>query len=246
MKTYILDLPNRLNRISENLDVKSVLCNKSWVVFNETGDKELYIFQENGELIISLNGVVTSAAWQYISANKTILIKGKDQSYMLHPSFYDNVLFVLSLDGKKESCMFLIDENNKDSFIPKSLGDIQSHLLGDGEKETTHAPKIVHKEEIPPGYYIESEGHDNKNILFIIGALIVASCILAVGWTYLYFKFYIGSFIMNMCTDAFGELYFIPLPIRNLLIFGGFIGVWILGCLLFSYVLFFVILPKIT
>lgn len=54
MKTYLLDILNRYNRFSENLDVKTILCNKSWFIFNDTGDKELYIFQENGSLIASV------------------------------------------------------------------------------------------------------------------------------------------------------------------------------------------------
>lgn len=54
MKTYLLDILNKYNRFSESLDVKNILCNKSWLAFNDTGDKELYIFQENGSLIVSI------------------------------------------------------------------------------------------------------------------------------------------------------------------------------------------------
>lgn len=54
MKAYLLDIPNKYNRFSKNLDVKAILCNKSWLVFNDSGDKELYIFQENGSLITSV------------------------------------------------------------------------------------------------------------------------------------------------------------------------------------------------
>ena len=57
MKAYLLDIPNKYHRFSKNLDVKAILCNKSWLVFNDSGDKELYIFQENGSLITSVNGM---------------------------------------------------------------------------------------------------------------------------------------------------------------------------------------------
>lgn len=86
MKTYLLDIPNRYNRFSKNLDVKTILCNKSWLIFNDSGDKELYIFQENGSLITSINGSVISATWQYLSANNSLVISFKEKSYMLHPS----------------------------------------------------------------------------------------------------------------------------------------------------------------
>ncbi len=99
MRTYLLDILNRYNRFSENLDVKTILCNKSWLIFNDTGDKELYIFQENGSLIASVNGKVINATWQYVSANKSIIISFKEQSYMLHPTFLDKNIFALQQDG---------------------------------------------------------------------------------------------------------------------------------------------------
>ena len=59
MQTFLFDIFNRYKRFSENLDVKTVLCNKTWFVFNNSGEREIYIFQENGKLKISLNGKVT-------------------------------------------------------------------------------------------------------------------------------------------------------------------------------------------
>ena len=127
MKTYLFDTINRYKRFSENLDVKTVLCNKSWIVFNNSGEKETYIFQESGILIISLNGKVTNATWQYIPANKSLIISGNEQSYMVHAAYVDNILFVLQVDGTKE-CAFLIDENNRQNFQPKSYNDIKKHF----------------------------------------------------------------------------------------------------------------------
>ena len=111
MKAYLLDIPNKYHRFSKNLDVKAILCNKSWLVFNDSGDKELYIFQENGSLITSVNGSVINATWQYISANNSLVISFKEQSYMLHPSFKDDVIFVLQLDGT-EKFAFMIDNSS--------------------------------------------------------------------------------------------------------------------------------------
>ena len=70
MKTYLYDTFHRYKRFSEELDAKTILCNKSWWVFNDSGEKEIYIFNTNGTLIISVSGRVTNATWQYISANK--------------------------------------------------------------------------------------------------------------------------------------------------------------------------------
>lgn len=127
MKAYLLDIPNKYHRFSKNLDVKAILCNKSWLVFNDSGDKELYIFQENGSLITSVNGSVINATWQYISANNSLVISFKEQSYMLHPSFKDDVTFALQLDGT-ERFVFMIEESQSNSFHPKSLKELTAYF----------------------------------------------------------------------------------------------------------------------
>ena len=57
MKTYLLDILNKYESYKEDLDVKNILCNKSWLIFNECNNKEVYIFQKDGSLIISFNFV---------------------------------------------------------------------------------------------------------------------------------------------------------------------------------------------
>ena len=46
---------------------------------------------------------------------------------MLHPSFIDDIIFVLQLDGTNQYS-FMIDELQKDSFALKSLSDIEKYL----------------------------------------------------------------------------------------------------------------------
>ena len=69
MKTYLFNAINRYKKLSEELDVKAILCDKSWWVFNDSGEKELYIFNTDGNLIISISGKVSNGTWQYIAAN---------------------------------------------------------------------------------------------------------------------------------------------------------------------------------
>jgi hypothetical protein len=134
MKTFLFDTFNRYKRFSESLDVKTVLCNKTWFVFNNSGEREIYIFQENGKLKISLNGKVTHATWEYIPANKSLIISGNEQSYMVHATYVDNILFALQIDGAKEYA-FLIDENNKYNFLPQSYNDIKRYFQIKEEKQ---------------------------------------------------------------------------------------------------------------
>ena len=127
MKTYLLDSINRLKRFSQNLDVQATLCGRSWLVFKDSGDKEVYIFEPDNSLVISIKGVVTNATWRYLAVNQSLIISSKDSSFMLHPKFADDVLFVLELDGTNE-CSFLIDEKNKESFLPSTYTEVTNYL----------------------------------------------------------------------------------------------------------------------
>lgn len=128
MKTYIFNAINRYKRFSENLEVQSAICNKSWWVFNDSGEKELYIFQEDGTLYITLNGKVTNGTWKYISANKSLIIGTESQSYMVHAAFIDATLLTLQVDGTEE-CAFLVNETNKQTYLPQTYSDIMSYFL---------------------------------------------------------------------------------------------------------------------
>lgn len=131
MKTYLFDTINRYKRFSEELDAKTIICNKAWLIFNDSGEREVYIFNTDGTLIISVSGRVTNATWQYVSANKSLIISGNNQSYMVRPAFYDNQIFALQVDGTSEYA-FLIDENNLPSTTIRTLSDLKEHFA---EKE---------------------------------------------------------------------------------------------------------------
>lgn len=149
MKTYFLDTLNRYKRFSEKLDAKTILCNKSWWIFNDSGEKEIYIFQEDGSLIISFSGKVTHATWQYIPANKSLVISTSKESYMLHPAFVDENIFALQQDGTNKFA-FMIDESQKSNFAPKSLGELTFYFE---EKET----KRIQEEQRQQQLYIEQQ-----------------------------------------------------------------------------------------
>ena len=134
MRTYLFDTINRYKRFSENLDVSATLCNKSWWVFNDEGVKSLYIFQSNGDLYVTTNGVGLKGSWQYITANKTVIINSENKVMMFHPVFIDGNILTLTLDGTQQ-CAFLIDENNRAHFAPRSLSDLSRYFQKKEQKE---------------------------------------------------------------------------------------------------------------
>ena len=135
MKTYLLETLNRYKKFSESLDAKAVLSNKAWVVFNDEGEKQVYIFQEDGTVLITTNGIGSVKTWKYIPANKSILINGEDNSFvMLRTAFVDENILAFQLDGT-DRYAFMIDENNKALFAPKTLEELNTYLVDKLDKE---------------------------------------------------------------------------------------------------------------
>jgi hypothetical protein len=167
MKTYLFDTFNRYKRFSEKMDAKTILCNKSWWVFNDNGDKEVYIFQTDGSLIISIKGKVSYSTWKYISANQSIIITSGDQSYMVKPAFVDGNILALQVDGTDEYA-FLIDERKLKELVFKTYNDILEYFA---EKE-----KLLESTQVQNTINTDSTDEDGTSL--DTTAMIILSVIL--------------------------------------------------------------------
>ena len=167
MKTYLFDTFNRYKRFSEKMDAKTILCNKSWWVFNDNGDKEVYIFQTDGSLIISIKGKVSYSTWKYISANQSLIITSGDQSYMVKPAFVDGNILALQVDGTDEYA-FLIDERKLKELVFKTYNDILEYFA---EKE-----KLLESTQVQNTINTDSTDEDGTSL--DTTAMIILSVIL--------------------------------------------------------------------
>lgn len=131
MKSFLLSIPERLKRGNDALDAKAILCGRSWEVFNNEGIKQVWIFKEDGSLMISTKGDVVCSSWEYLSINQSILIKVDGNISMFRPAFVDDVVLAMKKDGTEEYvCM--IDEKNSSMFPNRKLDELQSYFA---EKE---------------------------------------------------------------------------------------------------------------
>ncbi len=142
MKAFIFDLADKLQRSSNSLDAKAILCNKTWRVFSDSGEKEVYIFMEDGKLVISVNGTAVIGSWMYIPANHSLVISGNNQNFLVHPIVCNNAM-VLVLDGSMQCC-FLLDSTKKELESIHSLQNMKSYI----SKNTNIIPRITKNEEI--------------------------------------------------------------------------------------------------
>lgn len=116
MKTYLTDIIPKIQRFSKRLDDLTILTNQHWVVVDELMEsKSIYIFRSNNELLISLNGRVEKAKWEYLG-NSSLLIDKKDESYLFKHGFLDENILALKVDSKNEFA-FLVNENKYEGEI---------------------------------------------------------------------------------------------------------------------------------
>ena len=95
----------------------------------------MYIFQEDGTVLITTNGIGSVKTWKYIPANKSILINGDGNRFvMLRAAFVDENILAFQLDGT-DRYAFMIDENNKALFAPKTLEELNMYLEDKLDKE---------------------------------------------------------------------------------------------------------------
>lgn len=126
MKYYLLNVLDRIKQHSLQLDAEAILYNKKWVVFNDAGDKQVFIFRPDKELVISHNGEVTRSKWELLP-DGTMIVDVKDQSFLLNPNFVDGQFLSLNLDGHKDS-LLMLDSNLYQVNDFKSLSDVNGYL----------------------------------------------------------------------------------------------------------------------
>jgi len=126
MKTYFSDIIPKIQGFSQKLDNLTLLTNQHWVVVDEIeNSKNVYIFRENNELLISQNGKVEKAKWEYLGHN-SLLIDHKNESYLFRHGFFDENILALKIDSKNEYA-FLVNETKFDTEL-NSLKNIIEFL----------------------------------------------------------------------------------------------------------------------
>jgi hypothetical protein len=138
MKTFISDLIPKIQRHSQKLDILTLLTDQHWIVVDDIGiSKNVYIFRTNNELLISQNGKVEKARWEYLG-NNSILLDKQGESYLFKHSFFGENILALKVDGKDEYA-FLVNENHCDGEL-NSLDKITDFLtrtyIDEGNRKT--------------------------------------------------------------------------------------------------------------
>ena len=107
MLGYLVNLLPRLRQFSQSLEQSELFVDKPWVMLDDDGQRQTYIFRRGGELLMSLDGVVQMGSWEYIAPAESILIDRKVDKLLLNHFFFTEALLVLARDGRPDSKFIL-------------------------------------------------------------------------------------------------------------------------------------------
>ena len=121
MKTFIADIIPKIQRFSRRLDDVTLLTDQHWVSIDEIkSSKTVYIFRRDNSLLISRDGRVERAKWEYLG-HESLIIDTPQGSYLFRHGFADQNILALRLDGADEYAVFL-----NETKYSKELNNIQA------------------------------------------------------------------------------------------------------------------------
>jgi hypothetical protein len=178
MLLYLADLFTRLAAHSEQLDNLALLTNQHWVSIDEIAQqKVVYIFRTNNELLISTNGNVQEARWEYLG-NNSLLVRTKDSSLLLKHGFFDDSILALKRDSTDDFNIF-VNENKHSGelntpekvarflenryFDTKTQAQIES---GTGQRLSTPAVRVLTMEELEARRKKEEQSENFALVMF--------------------------------------------------------------------------------
>lgn len=180
MKLYLTNLIQRLKEISANLDKIELFVDVPWVIVDENLNQQKYIFQRNGDLIMSLNGQVAIGKWVLLPAARSILIDRIQDKILLNQNFIDPAVMILKKDGFKDENLILANEilipdlnvteylkqlyYQKNRIVAKQLkngGSLEIYNYNDGIFNNT---VTIENESVPDGKY-ELHESDRKYLI---------------------------------------------------------------------------------
>ena len=131
------------------------MTNQHWVVIDDINNaKNVYIFRANNELLISQNGKVEKAKWEYLG-NNSLLIDRKDESFLFKHGFFDENILALKIDSKEEYA-FLVNETR----FEKELNSLEA--VAEFLNRTYLEPQIIKGINATSG--LELENRQSKTI----------------------------------------------------------------------------------
>lgn len=192
MKTFFSDIIPRIQKYSQKLDDVTLLTNQHWVVLDILSEsKTVYIFRQNGELLISINGKVSKAKWEYLGHN-SILIDINEESYLFKPNIFDENILALKIDSKDEYAILVNETKYSGEF--NSISAVNHFLhqkyiqnpIPTQKKLAESSVYVLDEKFVTDKYTLKMGVHKEYNVFFNNGKTITVYLKLSNGKYFIY------------------------------------------------------------
>jgi hypothetical protein len=154
MNELIKYFTNSLASKSLSLKKKGVLIEKPWVLIGDNNIPEKLIFKRNNELIISKNGKVKMATWEYFPDAQALLIDRDDDKILLKEQFIDTNVLVLNVDNTEDYYILANENEIPDLNIPQYLNSLKIQEFSIKEIPL-HNGGVIQIHQAPKTNYLE-------------------------------------------------------------------------------------------
>jgi hypothetical protein len=110
MLEYLKYLFQQLKAQNRKLTDIAVIQNRLWVLFKEGNQTEKWLFESNGNLVVSIEGNVTDGSWRYIAATNQIIIDCKGLKMLFNQNFIHDNILLLRKDSSELDFLVLYDD----------------------------------------------------------------------------------------------------------------------------------------
>lgn len=111
---YLADLIPRLQRFSSSLDNVALFADHPWVQVSASS-RTVYVFRKGGELLISQEGNVMTARWEYLPALRSVVVEANGKKTLYNQGFLDDSVLALRQDGRGE--YLILGNENKIGLV---------------------------------------------------------------------------------------------------------------------------------
>jgi len=124
----IYDLVNyRSYRIfGQTIEPDTELCNRTWVVFDESAKEEIVTFQKNGTINQKKEGNSVTGKWSFEDGVKRLHVTLGKLDFICVPVIFDEVMMAFEI--KPGEVIFMVDKARRNDFEPKTFEQLLAYF----------------------------------------------------------------------------------------------------------------------
>ena len=136
MRKYLEQVLPKLQQFSKELDDLALLVDQPWVQVSENV-RTVFVFRKNGDLLVSRNGDIGSARWEYLPSLNSIVLERDGRKTLYNKGYFDDAIMALKKDGSEDYLLL----GNENKLTVATEAEVMRILNLKSEKPST--PQLV-------------------------------------------------------------------------------------------------------